>query len=443
MSGWVALAVSLLLLAANACFVAAEFALLAVRRSRVDQLAAEGDRRALAAQAGLKELSLTLAGAQLGITLASFGIGAVAEPAVGHAIEALLGRALPEEAATVVGFLVALSLVVFLHMVVGEMAPKSWAIADPERSALLLARPFRAFVRLLRWAIALLNALANALVRAVGVTPVSDVAVAHSPDELLLILRESARAGGLTSGEQALLQRSLELSGLDAEQVMVPRRDVVSIPDSADAEEIAAVAARTGRSRLLVRGRDLDEVVGVLHVKDLLLLDDRRATTVTAGDLARPALFIPESRSIEDLLLDMRDQGQHLAVVVDEYGSTAGLVALEDVLEELIGDFDDETDRITRRLQRRPDGRVVVAGQTRPHELAEETGIVLPDGPYQTVAGFVMHTLGAMPRPGSAVVWKGLELTVTGMDGYRVTDVTIRPVTAGSAGPTLDAQQLP
>ena len=190
-----------------------------------------------------------------------------------------------------------------------------------------------------------------------------------------------------------------------------------------------ALAHRTGRSRLPVHSGDLDQVLGVLTVKDLLFLhasDPSRAPD--AGRLARPAMVVPESRPIEDLLLDMREQRQHVAIVIDEYGSVSGLVTMEDVLEELIGDFDDETDRVSRRLRRRPDGRLVVPGSLRPHELAEKTGVVLPDGPYETVAGFVQHRLGEVPEVGASVEWRDLRLTVSAMDGYRVAEVTIRPL---------------
>ena len=229
-----------MLLALNGFFVAAEFSLLASRRSRIEQLAAEGDKRAKHALAGLRELTLMLAGAQLGITMCSLGLGAVAEPAVARIIEGALGElfTLSDTARHIIAFTIALSIVVFLHMVVGEMAPKSWAIAHPENSSLLLARPFRMFARIVRPIIRLLNWMANVAVRMVGVEPQDERAMAHSPSELLLLIDESAGRGGIEADEHQLLARSLELSGLTAADAMTPRRDIVAVP----AESTAAMS---------------------------------------------------------------------------------------------------------------------------------------------------------------------------------------------------------
>ena len=346
MSPLTALMIAVGLLAANAFFVAAEFALLAARRSRIEQLAAAGDRRARFAAAGLRELSLMLAGAQLGITICSLGLGAVAEPAVAHLIEGALDLVveLPDGVHHALGFTIGLSIVVFLHMVVGEMAPKSWAIANPERSVLVLAGPFRGFALLFRPVISVLNALANVVVRLCGVEPQAERAMAHSPVDLLHLLDESAGHGMIGPEEHDLLARSLELSGLDAAAAMTPRDEIVGVGADQTADEAARIARRTGRTRLVVHGDDLDQVVGVLHAKDLLLLDPDRRSSTTARDLARPGLVIHEDRPLEDLLVDMRSTHQHLAVVRGENGRVSGLVTLEDVLEELIGDFEDESD---------------------------------------------------------------------------------------------------
>jgi CBS domain containing-hemolysin-like protein len=342
------------LLAANGFFVAAEFALLAARRPHIEALAAAGDRRARHAAAGIRELSLMLAGAQLGITICSLGLGAVAEPALAHLIEAGLDGVveLPDATRHAVAFAVGLSIVVFLHIVAGEIAPKSWAISDPERSALTLARPFRAFAVVLRPAFRLLNTLANAVVRLCGVEPQDERAIAHSPADLLLLLEESARHGTIAPADHQLLSRSLTLSGLDAAAAMTPRHDIVAVPANEPADEAARVAHRTGRTRLVVHDGDLDHIVGVLHAKDLLLLGARERAAATARDLLRPALVVHESHLLEDLLVEMRAARQHLAVVIDERGTVTGLVTLEDVLEELIDDFEDESDRHSHRLRK-------------------------------------------------------------------------------------------
>ncbi|MDP9405007.1 MAG: hemolysin family protein [Actinomycetota bacterium] len=427
-----ALLAAVVLLAANGLFVAAEFALLASRRSRIEQLAGEGDRRATHALAGIRELSLMLAAAQLGITMASLGLGAVAEPALAAGLEIVFeGVGIPSALRHAVAFTVALAVVVFLHMVVGEMAPKSWAIANPERSALALARPFRAFALLLRPAISALNAMANGLVRLCGVEPQGELATAHAPADLLLLVEESARSGTLGEEQHGLLSRALDLSGLDAEAAMVPRRDVVAVPAGATVDEIERIASTTGRSRLPVYDDDLDHVRGVLHVKDVLRLDPSQRDTTTAATLARPAFVTVESRPIEDLMLDMRRERAHVAIVVDEYGSVSGLVALEDLLEELIGDFEDETDPTLRAgsrraLRRRPDGALLVPGTLRPDELHARAGVALPDGDYETVAGFVLAALGRVPVEGDRVPLDGGSLEVVRMDGPRVVDLALR-----------------
>lgn len=344
-----ALLVSVLLLIGNAFFVAAEFALVASKRHRLEQAAAEGSRAARAAVRGSRELSLMLAGAQLGITMCSLGLGAVAEPALAHQIESVVERVveLPDGVLHAAGFTVALSIVVFLHLVVGEMAPKSWAIADPERSALALARSFRAFTLAFRPVIRVLNALANGLVRRFGVEPQDERAVAHTPADLLLVLDESARHGGIRADEHRLLTRSIELSGRTASESMTAREDVVAVAGDATLDDLARLARETGRSRLVVHGGSLDDILGVVHVKDIILLGPRRRAAATARSLVRPALVTTTDRALEDLLVDMRAARRHLAVVTTDDDRVAGIITLEDVLETIVGDFADETDVAT------------------------------------------------------------------------------------------------
>lgn len=426
-TGFAPVVIAVGLLLANGFFVAAEFALLASRRSRLEQLVAEGRRTAKSALAGVRELSVMLAGAQLGITMASLGLGAIAEPAVARWLAQLLGLAgLPDPARAAVAFGIALAIVVFLHMVVGEMAPKTWAIADPERMALGLAWPFRAYTWVFRPLILVLNAAANGVVRAVGVEPVVERAIVHDPRDLLRVVAESGQRGSLPEDQQQLLRRVLSVTELDAESAMLPRPDILALSADADVDEIETVACRSGRSRLPVYDEDLDDLVGVVHVKDLLAIPDGRRAETTAASLARPALIVPESRGAEDLMRQMRAEGQHVALVVDEYGSVSGLVALEDLIEELIGEFEDESDVRVGRLRRRTGGTVVVPGSWRPDELAAETGVELPEGEWETVAGFVLAELGHVPEPGEHVLATGAVLTVEAVDGQRIAQVAVR-----------------
>lgn len=423
-----ALVAAVVLLGLNGFFVAAEFALLAARRSRIEQLEAEGDRRARHALSGLRELTLMLAGAQLGITMCSLGLGAVAEPAVAAIIEGALGElfTLTQTARHVIAFVIALSIVVFLHMVVGEMAPKSWAISHPEASTLRLIRPFRLFVNLLRPLIALLNWLANLTVRAVGVEPQDERAMAHSPGDLLLLLEESVGHGSLAEQEHALLARSLELSGLTAADAMTVRRDIVSAPVDATAADVAEIAHRTGRTRVVVHEGDLDHVRGFVHAKDLLRLPSGTWATTSAGSMVRPIMVTPEHHRLEDLLVEMRTERAHIALVVDEHGTVLGVVTLEDVLEELIGDFDDESDRRFGDSERLADGSWRISGTLRPEQFTECTGVELPEGDWQTVAGYVIAALDEIPEAGDRVHTDVGEFEVLAMDGYAIDSLIVR-----------------
>ncbi|CAN5583319.1 CNNM domain-containing protein [soil metagenome] len=428
MNTWTALVVAVVLLGLNGFFVAAEFALLAARRSRIEQLAAEGDRRAKHALAGLRELTLMLAGAQLGITMCSLGLGAVAEPAVASVIEGVLDDVtdIPAGVSHAIAFAIALSIVVFLHMVVGEMAPKSWAISHPEQSSLRLARAFRFFVFVFRPVIRLLNGLANMVVRLVGVEPQDERAMAHSPADLLFLLEESAGHGDIAADQHDLFTRSLELSGRVAADAMTLRRDIVAVGPDATAAEIAALAHSTGRTRVVVHERDLDHVLGFVHAKDVLLLDDAARAKATSSTLARPTMVTPDGHLLEDLLLEMRTERQHLALVVDELGMVIGLVTLEDVIEELIGDFDDETDRRVGDCQRLADGGFVMGGTTRPDEFETCTGIPLPDGDWHTVAGYVIDTADGIPSVGDVIETDIASFEVVVMDGYAIDELVVR-----------------
>lgn len=425
---WLGLAAMVVLLVLNGFFVAAEFALLASRRSRIEQLAAEGDRRAEHALAGLRQLSIMLAGAQLGITMCSLGLGAVAEPAVAGIIEGALGEGFDLSSTTehIIGFTVGLSIVVFLHMVVGEMAPKSWAIAHPEGSSLVLARPFRLFVTVFRPIIELLNWLANSVVRAVGTEPQDARAMAHSPSDLLLLIEESADHGGIAAHDHQLLARSLELSGLTAADAMTVRRDIVALPADVTAVEVAAEAHRTGRTRVVIHEGDLDHVRGFVHAKDLLRLPNGSWSTTLAGSVARPIMVTPEHHRLEDLLLEMRTERHHIALVVDEHGLVVGLVTLEDVIEELIGDFDDESDRRLGDCERLADGRYQMSGSVRVEHFEECTGVPLPEGEWQTVAGYVIGAVDEIPSTGDLICTDVGEFEVVTMDGYAIDALRIR-----------------
>jgi CBS domain containing-hemolysin-like protein len=342
-TGW-AVAVAVVLLAGNAFFVAAEFALVASKRHRLEQAAATGSRAAAAALDGSRELSMMLAGAQLGITLCSLGLGAIAEPALENLLHPLLHAAgLPDVPGEVVAFLFALVVVTFLHLVLGEMMPKSWAISDPERSAVLLAVPFRGFTRLFRPALRVLNGLANAALRPFGVHPQDQLAQAHGPAELQILLDRSRLEGSLEAEQTELLSSLLRLQETTIREVAMPGEQLVSVPVDASAADVELASMHCGRSRLAVVGPGGD-IVGVVHVRDAV-----RATAgpqeMTAADLMDAPFRLDAAVRVTDAVAAMQAARAQIAMVTDG-GRWIGFVALEDLLEQVIGRFDDETDPV-------------------------------------------------------------------------------------------------
>jgi CBS domain containing-hemolysin-like protein len=292
--------------------------------------------------------------------MASIGLGAVAEPALAHLFEDLFhALGLPERLGHAAAFAVALSIVVLLHMVVGEMAPKSWAISAPERTAMVLVRPFMVFARVLSPVIWVLNALANGVVRLFGVQPQDERAMVHGAADLAHLLEESVVEGTLPAEEAGLLTRAIRLSGLDAETAMTPRTAIVAVPLDATVDEVEQAARRSGHRRILVHApTGLDAVAGVLHVRDLLLLDGPERLTASAASLVKPVLAVHERRPLEDVLLDMQAQRNRFAVVVDELGWVAGVVTMQDVLEALVSQADERgPDRNGPEGAERQDGR--------------------------------------------------------------------------------------
>lgn len=341
MSLAVSLLVSVLLLVANAFFVAAEFALVASKPHRLAQLAESGSRAARSAHAGSRELSLMLAGAQLGITLCTLGLGALAKPAVA----ALLGPVfeavgLPAGLSGAVAIVLAVAIVVFLHMVVGEMAPKSWAISHPESSAVLLALPFRGFTWISRPALRLFNALANLLVRATGVTPRDTVDRAHAPAQLQLLLAESREHGALPEHEHRFLSGALRLEQETVGSLAHPIAEAVTIAADQTSADVERISHETGRSRLVVLDRD--EPTALVHVRDAVQCHAQGPPRAVA-ELSQHLITLPADLPLIDAVTRMREQRAQLALV-DRNGSTAGLVALEDLLETVLGQFEDDTD---------------------------------------------------------------------------------------------------
>lgn len=418
-----ALGLMVLLLAINGFFVASEFAFTAASRHQL------ANRPGLSARLALKsidELSFTLAGAQLGITIASLLLGAVAEPAVAGIIESVIGRfvQIPENVLHTIGFVVALSIVVFLHMVIGEMVPKNIAITDPQRSSILLALPFRGFAMVFRPMIWVLNEIANVGLRLVGVDPRSTKEV-HTSDDLASLITAGRREGVVEDFAHRLLTGAIDLWDLHASEVMVPRTEVAALPTSAAAAEFERVALETGYSRIPVYDDVLDEVRGFVHVKDLLAVPDDALDAPIPASLVRSTLTVPESARIGNVLEAMRRSRNHLAFVIDEYGGLGGIVTMEDIVEEVVGEIRDEHDFEPAGIQRLGVNRYLVDASLRPSEVLRVCGVELPEGEYDTVGGLAMERIGRIPEVGDSFREGDWMIRVRTMEGLRVGDVEL------------------
>lgn len=422
---WGPLGLMVVLLLANGFFVAAEFAYITARRNVLEQLGTPSGRIAVRLN---RDLSLSMAAAQLGITMASLGIGAVAEPAVAALLEQGLGfLPIPENALHVVALIIALLIVVFLHMVVGEMAPKNVAIASPERSATAMAHVFRGYVIVFKPLIVLLNAISNGVLRLFGVKPADSLEVGHSADDLAMIIGAGQEEGVIEDFAHRLLTGAIIFGDLDAAESMIPRPDVMAVSADAPVSAIEQVMRETGHSRIPVYRDDLDDVLGFVHVKDLMGVSDEDRDGAIDPSLIREILFVPESAHIRPMLDEMRRTRIHFAIVVDEHGSTAGIITMEDIAEELVGDIRDEHDRRERKALKTRDGRVLAPALIRPDQLSEY-GIDLPEGEYETLGGFIMARLGRLPANGDVVEAEGWRLRVISTDGRRVREVELTPV---------------
>ncbi|WP_228995138.1 hemolysin family protein [Streptomyces sp. DH8] len=412
------LAAAFLLILANGFFVAAEFGLVTVDRPDAERAAAEGDRRARAVVRALRELSFQLSGTQLGITLTSLVVGMLAEPALARLLAGPLTAAgLPEGAVPGVGVVIGMLLASAVQMVVGELVPKNWAVSRPLQVARFVAGPQARFAALLRPVITLLNTLANRLVRLLGVEPTDELASARTPGELVSLARHSARAGALEQDTADLFVRSLSLAGLTAQHVMTPRVRVSALHSSATAEDVLNLTRATGLSRFPVYRDRIDEVVGMVHLKDALAVPAAERLRTPAGLIAVAPLLVPGTLPVEHLLRRLRRE-QPIAVVVDEYGGTAGVVTLEDIIEELVGEVRDEHDaegagspELTATTAE--DGRPAwdAEGSCRVHTL-RRGGLDVPEGPYETVAGLVAGLLGRIPAPGDVAELPGWRIAV-------------------------------
>jgi CBS domain containing-hemolysin-like protein len=434
-----------LLTLGTALAVAAEFSLTSLERSTIDAHVTEvGDRRAKAVQRAHRTLSFQLSGAQVAITITTLVTGYVAQPLLASLLRPglqLLG--LTPAAAQPAALTLAILLATMLSMVFGEMVPKNVAIAKPLATARAVSGYHRWFSRIFRWLIDATNNGANWLVRLLGVEPQEALRSARSADELGLIVHSSARHGTIDESIARLMDKSLRFGDRTADELMTPRVRTESLPADATVQDLIEIARRTGFSRFPVHSGDLDDVRGVVHVKQAFGIPGTEWSTTDVGSLARPVPTVPETLDGDALLNRLRASGLQMAVVVDEYGGTAGIVTLEDVVEEIIGDVRDEHDRREIAAVRPVDRDCwIISGLLRGDELQDATGFVMPEGEYETVAGLVLAELGRIPRIGDQVNQGRWQLTVLNMDRHRIAELKLcrTPRRSTIVGPAGDGQ---
>ena len=425
---------ALVLVGLNGFFVATEFAITRVRLSQVIELEKQGKPGAKAARQAVEQIDAYLAACQLGITIASIGLGALAEPAFEHLLEPLLGSFAPTVAASI-SFIFAFGLVTLLHVVLGELAPKSLAIARTTPTVLFVAPPMRAFYLVTKPLVDAFNYLGNLVLRPFGIPPAREVGHApHTEDELRMLLAQSVREGLIETYEREFAENVLVFGDLRARQVMVPRGEIDYLVASETIGEAVQRASGSLHTRLpLCEAEDgLDDPVGVINFKELLRLALGGVET-DLRELARPLTRVSESTLVDQVLRELRKKRQHLALVVDEFGTTVGLVTLEDILEEIVGEFEEEEDGEHDSEIRREDGVLVVAGTAPLGDVEDELGIELENTGEATIGGHVVEVLGRVPEAGEVVTIEGREVTVTAVDEARIVELRFPPETPATS----------
>ncbi len=428
----------LLLVLANGFFVAAEFAIVKVRSTQIAQHLKSGHRGAGLAKHIVDHLDAYLSATQLGITLASLALGWAGEPILASMLEeplALLGVTDPG-LVHAIAFSTSFALLTFMHIVIGELAPKSLAIRYPESTTFFVSLPLQLFYRVFRPAIYVLNGAANLFLRAVGIPPASTKELLHSPEELEMIVREGARSGLINETEKELITSIFEFSETVAKEIMVPRPDMVAIDHTITREELIRVVTEEGYSRMPVYRESVDNVLGIIHTKDLISLIEHR-DLIVLDDIIRPAYFLPGTLKISKLLRDLQQRKITMAIVVDEFGGTLGLVTIEDILEEIVGEIHDEYDEVMKEFEQVAQNATLVDGRVQikdfNEKFREKFGTEIPeDGEYDTVGGFLFQVSGRIPENHEVIQYGNLQFTVTKKGQRRIRQVKVRKLSEDS-----------
>jgi CBS domain containing-hemolysin-like protein len=407
------------LLLLNAFFVSAEYGLVTARRTRITELRDQGNRRARAVLRITSNPNHFIAAMQLGVTLTSLAIGALGEPVFAHILDPI--------PATFVSFALAFLLITYLHVVVGELIPKGIALGHPETTALTVSSPVRGFFFVFKPLIWVLEKSSDGALRLLGLEPPGEERGVHSEAELKMLLSRSTQEGEIEQQEQEMLYKVFDFADKEVSSVMVPRPEVVALSVDLPPEECLAAVIDSPYTRYPVYRESPDTVLGMLHVRDLFsALVDRGIANVEVADLVRPAHFVPETKDLAAMLSEFRRTNQHMAIVVNEYGSMEGIVTLEDLLEEIVGEIEDEFDLPDESIERLDDGRVRVHGTFPIDDFNEQFGVSLPIEDYHTLGGFVFGMLGRAPEPGDEVEHAGIRFTVLTVEGSRIERLEIQ-----------------
>jgi magnesium and cobalt exporter, CNNM family len=435
MTEWLLVLAGVGLTMGTAVFVAAEFSFVALDQTTVQRAIERGDAAAKPTLASLRQLSTQLSASQVGITVTTLILGYLAQPSVGKLLQApLKAIRVPTSAIEPSATAVALVLVTLFSMLFGELLPQFLGISAPLRTAKLVALPVRAFSIVTRPLIFVLNGSANLVLKAFGITPREGLSAARTPQELASLIRRSAEAGTMDKDTARLVTRSLTFGERTAADVMTPRVRCTPIGRTDSADDVVRMARQTGHSRFPVTGEDWDDVDGLVHVKRAIAVPHHRRGDVPVSALMVDAMMVPESIRLDPLLLLLRSAGHQMVVVVDEYGGTSGLVTLEDVIEEIVGEVSDEHDRARTTGRLGANGSWTVPGLWRPDEVRDRLGALIADGPaYETVGGYVMACLGRVPVVGDEVSVPGWTVRVDAMDGRRVDRLRFTPAEDESA----------
>jgi len=436
MTEWLLVLAGVGLTIGTAVFVAAEFAFVALDKTTVQKAIEQGDAGAKPVLTSLSHLSTQLSASQVGITLTTLLLGYLAQPSVGKLLRTPLNAVgVPSSAVEPSATAVALVLATLFSMAFGELLPQFLGISAPLRTAKLVALPVRVFSVATKPLIIVLNGSANLVLRVFGITPQEELSGARTPQELASLIRRSAAVGTLDQGTARLVTRSLDFGDRTAADVMTPRVHGTAIERTASAGDVVRLARETGHSRFPVIGEDWDDVDGLVHVKRAIAVPHDRRDDVPVSALMVDALVVPESIRLDPLLLMLRGAGHQMAIVVDEYGGTSGVVTLEDVIEEIVGEVSDEHDRARTTGRISTDGSWTVPGLWRPDEVRDRLGAPVPDGPaYETIGGYVMACLGRVPVIGDEVLVTGWSMRVDAMDGRRVDRLRFTPLEDESEG---------